>query len=129
MLEQPPGASVQVVHGNDAAARGEGFQEGGQCPQTGREGEAPDAPFESSECRLQDRPGGVPGTAVDVPLVLVRCGLAEGAREVDRRTHRARGRIDRLTVMNDSSAKPHGTPLVRTGRKPSRAGSKYPTGL
>ena len=103
-LEQPVAAAVQVVHRDDVVAAVQQFQQGRGRRQPGREREAAAAALQRRHAALVGEAGRVVGARILEALVHARAGLRVGAGRVDRRHHRAGGRIRRLAAMDRQRA-------------------------
>jgi hypothetical protein len=103
-VEQPAGAAVQVVHGDDVAAGVEHLEQRGDRSHAGGEGEAVAAALEVREAALPGHARGILGAGVLVALVHAGAGLGVGRSRVDRLHDRAGARVRGLAGVNDAGA-------------------------
>ena len=101
-LEQPVGAAVHVVAGDDVAARVEQFQHGRDGRQARGEGEGRAAAFQVGHAALERPARGIVRAAIVEALVHAGAVLHEGGGGVNGRHDGARRRVGRLAGVDDA---------------------------
>jgi hypothetical protein len=103
-LEQPPRAAIEIVQRHDMRSAVEDFEHGGRSRHAGGKRETIGARFQRGDAAFVGPSCRIVGARVIKPLVHTRALLRVSRRRVDRRNHRARGRIGRLAGMNGKRA-------------------------
>src|SRR5690606_25104252 len=102
-MEQPEGAAVEIVHGDDVIAAVQQLQQGRGRRHARGKGEAARAGLEIGDAIFIRKARRVVRARVLEALVLARARLHVGRGLVDRRHDRASGRIRMLAGMNAAS--------------------------